>query len=425
MLENQTYSKILCIPLNLLVLAFMSFLSLSSIAQETENGTEIDITPPENWYQVEMILFTQEGNTQGELPPEQLELSFPKNLKELVDAEELATKIANAIEGAMLPQPDSDEANEIEQIPQAVVEDPIFGINSVQPISGPDAINQNTHSVDDALSSSPPEVSEEYFVAEYENTLTTLAKEFRDLNDSARLLRRRNYNVIFHEAWRFIAQENEKQPWLLFNADGNPHSHGEVEGSVRFYKSRFLHFQADIWRVKFSDDPEFDGLKIDLPQQPLIDPPEGTPDAWRLVPAQRDQSNEDISTSMTPIPQLSESENLLPLVNHSDAGDTDDRNEAESTPSANEVVDISASEYQLESYDPRIEEREVSNKNRITPPIQELWPIKMAKRLEEGRVYYLDHPEVGVMVTIKRYQPQPINLPTIDQSKVSVDTTTD
>jgi hypothetical protein len=88
-------------------------------------------------------------------------------------------------------------------------------------------------------------------------------------------------------------------------------------------------------------------------------------------------------------------------------------------------VDLSASEYQLERYDPRIEDRENSNKNRITPPIRELWPIRMAKRIEEDKVYYLDHPEVGVMVTIKSYQPQPINLPTVDQTKTTSGGTTD
>ena len=115
----------------------------------------------------------------------------------------------------------------------------------------------------------------------------------------------------------------------------------------------------------------------------------------------------------------------LLLKNDVTAGEISNRDESESTPLANKIMDLSASEYQLERYDPRIEDRENSNKNRITPPIRELWPIKLAKRIEEDNVYYLDHPEVGVMVTIKSYQPQPINLPTVDQTKTIYGGTTD
>ena len=419
MSENQINSKQPAGPINRLLFAVLSVLSLTCVCQETEGIDELNIVPPENWYQVELIVFTQDGNTQGELPPEQVELAFPNNLTELVNAEELALKVENAIEGALLPEPRTDEV--VPLIPIALVQDPYLEtelaalssqLEPIEQLESPENENFELPSI-------------ENFVAEYEDTLVTLTKEFRNLNDSARLLRRRNYGVIFHQAWRFIAEKDQDQPWLLFKAGGSPQGRAEVEGAVRFYKSRFLHFQAELWRLNFSDDPEFVGLKVDLPEPPLIDLPEGTPASWRLVPMSMNESLDHHPESVASLLAPAEGEIPLLLNNDVTAGEISNRDESESTPPANKVVDLSASEYQLERYDPRIEDRENSNKNRITPPIRELWPIRMAKRIEEDKVYYLDHPEVGVMVTIKSYQPQPINLPTVDQTKTIYGGTTD
>jgi hypothetical protein len=44
-------------------------------------------------------------------------------------------------------------------------------------------------------------------------------------------------------------------------------------------------------------------------------------------------------------------------------------------------------------------------------PIQAIWPIKQSKRIQEEDVYYIDHPQMGALVTIKSYEPIPINMP--------------
>ena len=43
--------------------------------------------------------------------------------------------------------------------------------------------------------------------------------------------------------------------------------------------------------------------------------------------------------------------------------------------------------------------------------IKEIWPIKQSKRIQEDEVYYIDHPYMGTLVTIKAYKPEPINTP--------------
>ena len=44
-------------------------------------------------------------------------------------------------------------------------------------------------------------------------------------------------------------------------------------------------------------------------------------------------------------------------------------------------------------------------------PIEAVWVMKKSQRLQEAEVYYLDHPEMGVLVTIKSYEPELLNPP--------------
>ena len=44
-------------------------------------------------------------------------------------------------------------------------------------------------------------------------------------------------------------------------------------------------------------------------------------------------------------------------------------------------------------------------------PIEAVWVMEKSQRLQEAEVYYLDHPEMGVLVTIKSYEPELLNPP--------------
>jgi hypothetical protein len=59
--------------------------------------------------------------------------------------------------------------------------------------------------------------------------------------------------------------------------------------------------------------------------------------------------------------------------------------------------------------DTTAEAPEVTAENRY--PIEEIWPIKQTKRIQLDEVYYIDHPHMGALISIKSYQPVPINLP--------------
>ena len=78
----------------------------SVLAQENQQA--IPLVPPENWYQVEMILFTQPDNTSGEIPPRDYQLRYPDNLLALIDADARAHQYTlSQIENALLLDPEA------------------------------------------------------------------------------------------------------------------------------------------------------------------------------------------------------------------------------------------------------------------------------------------------------------------------------
>ena len=44
-------------------------------------------------------------------------------------------------------------------------------------------------------------------------------------------------------------------------------------------------------------------------------------------------------------------------------------------------------------------------------PLKSLWTFDQSKRLEEQQSYYIDHPKMGILLTIAPYQPEPLNPP--------------
>ena len=264
-----------------LLATMLMLLSVFATGQQPDSDEEV--IPPQNWYQVEVILFTQEGNVGEEVPPLDYDLNFPDDVLELIDVEALAQQQKLAIVGALLPE--TPEISLIEAspfvgfIPLIEMQDP-----AISPITDnlADSIIVETQALSDLLVSTDSLV--EPYVPEYEDPFEMLAIDQRDLNDSARVLARRDYNVIFHQAWRFVADENSNDPWILVHAGQKVGNRAEVEGSLRFYKSRFLHFETNLWRLKLANENSEEQTSLaKLPDVPQMDSDDTTL-AWRLIP---------------------------------------------------------------------------------------------------------------------------------------------
>ena len=375
------------------VIVLITFFVAVTSAEDISQGSSI--TPPENWYQVEVILFSHPGTTSEEEAPNKSEFKFPQNLVELIDPQALEEAQSLRIEGALLKQEDNNVIENISDLFEFV---DLSANQSDNEASGLIEISSRDFSAKIIPSPSyfdqliPPEP----WIAKYENPYEILPFRDRGLNDSARGLDRRKYNVLFHEAWRFIADDKINENWLLIGAGEKHLNRYELEGSLRFYKSRFLHFEADLWRINLVNDESHEAERhvsksFELPPFPNFKPISEHSVSWR-VRAVTTVTNDEIG----------------------DAPNTDSQNNF----TAAEIVDLVGSNYVLELYE---FETQSIDEQATTETIDavSIWPISHSKRIEEGEVYYLDHPEIGIMILVKSYLPEPLNLPSNNDFKAN------
>jgi hypothetical protein len=402
----------------LTTLGFLTLLLVSGTVSLQEIEDETFIVPPEDWYQVEVILFTHDVADSGELPPKDYELNFPDNLLRLIDVKALAEQDALAIEGALTPDTDDlpleDSFPFIGMIPTIEMQDPAIGavIFDREMVSSLD----NSAALLDLTT--PPLES---YIAEYEQPFELLDNSERDLNDSARVLDQRQYNVIFHEAWRFVAEENSQDPWLLISSGKKIDNRAEVEGGIRFYKARFLHFETNLWRLKFANQASFQSNNlVELPDVPMAIAARKPNSSWRIVLANENGDQqvlaEDTTLKLNNFNSnsvngmvVADVLNIAPVLAYDDMADANSPSPTQPTQADNSPLDIDGLSYVLEQFDANLGDLQEQQTESKQYAVTAVWPINQSKRIEEEKVYYLDHPELGIMLTIKRYEPRPIN----------------
>ena len=351
-----------------------ALLGSSAVAQGL--NPEEEITPPENWYQVEVILFTQQGNLGGETPPEEYNTEFPDNWLELVDpnmpVEENGLPLA---EGGLIVHQTGHQETDLPEpriIPLVTVQDP--AISLVTEASDTPELTFSEQLIDPG----PDQITDQY-VPEYEAPFRLLDREFRDLNESAAAMARRQYNVVFHEAWRFQTQTEETDPWILIKAGQSLEGRYQIEGALRFYKSRFLHFEPNLWLLEFAND---DSRLIELPKFPV-----------KLELAETEiELSESIAASMDDLGLPTAEDYERPITNSPERSIT------------------KAPKYPLIEDDliPLLVTEQAQPKQY---PVSSVWVFNRSKRIDENEIYYLDHPQMGAIVTIKAYEAELLNPP--------------
>ena len=357
------------------ILLLGALLGSSAVAQGL--NPEEDITPPENWYQVEVILFTQQGNLGGETPPEEYNTEFPDNWLELVDpnmpVEENGLPLAEG--GLIVHQTGHQETDLLEPriIPLVTVQDP-----AISPLTEASDTPELTFS-EQLIDQGPDQITDQY-IPEYEAPFRLLDREFRDLNESATAMARRQYNVVFHEAWRFQTQTEETEPWILIKAGQSLEGRYQIEGALRFYKSRFLHFEPNLWLLEFAND---DSRLIELPKFPV---------KLELAETEIELSESIAAASMDNL-GLPTAEDYERLVTNSP-----------------ERPVTKAPKYSLIEDDliPMLVTEQAQPKQY---PVSSVWVFNRSKRIDENEIYYLDHPQMGAIVTIKAYEAELLNPP--------------
>lgn len=186
-------------------------------------GQSID---QQQWYQVELIVFSRSENAEmnGESWPQELGLKYPERVVELKPAgasevvlDEWLADIDNSLPSAE-ESPDEDVTIDIEPNPTATtaaVTEPVLIQLPQQPF---------TLLEDDQLQ------------------LTPMAK---------RIARQKDFQQLFHGAWRQpIAARNDAES-ILIRGGTQYDDHYELEGSIRLGLERYLHVNTDLWLSTF------------------------------------------------------------------------------------------------------------------------------------------------------------------------------
>ena len=388
-----------------LLVAMVPFFTLSNNLIAEQQTLETDPSA-ENWYQVEVILFDQKTITGSETAPQDFQIGFPENWLDLTNSYPnigiMRRPIFDPSSTASIIEPEqknfSKRLSILLGIDQYYLQYYNHGSTLIPEASIPYQNNDNVEvakvgSLDpDPLESlETPEVDRQQidtsaieFKPVYEQPFQKLNKKLRDLNDTARALNRRKYKVRFHEAWRFQIDSKEQSPWVLVKTKQEQANRQIIEGTLRFYKSRYLHFESDLWRINFSPSENLEIVLPAIPQKNL------NPEEEILLKALR----------------FSRKFALL-VPNLDDHGINANRG-PESLLEALEGYNLDALTQLLDSpRDTTAQPLATVDTNQY--PIKEIWPIKQSKRIQTDEVYYIDHPYMGALVTIKSYSPEPIN----------------
>ena len=380
-------------PLYLFKFSFLlSFISVS-YGQSTAQ-----IDAPENWYQVEVILFNQPSNVNSETSTPSLPLKFSDNIIYLTNVIEEKQRESLMIEGALLPEITSyDPVSELEQHDKTLTQ----SIDSTNLEEDSFELNPSEDGVLEELVMEYEK--EDLFIPEYEEEFQILDSKIRDLNDTARSLNRRGFNVFFHESWRFIADESDSQNWIVIGAGDQLDGRSEIEGSIRFYKSRFLHFEANLWKLIFPTNIENSSEQyFKLPDIPEEYEEERT--FWKLS-----KLVENKTTEITEITENYE-------VSIENYGSRSDENIEQSN---GRLKNLIAKDYAINRFEPAPDIEKTAPASNLL--LDDLWTVNQSKRIDDGKLYYLDHPELGMIINAKSYEPKPINIEPENQRNSSPD----
>ena len=361
----------------------LSFISVS-YGQSTAQ-----IDAPENWYQVEVILFNQPSNVNSETSTPSLPLKFSDNIIYLTNVIEEKQRESLMIEGALLPEITSnDPVSELEQHDKTLMQ----SIDSFNLEEDSFELNPSEDGVLEELVMEHEK--ENLFIPEYEDEFQILDSKIRDLNDTARSLNRRGFNVFFHESWRFVADESDSQNWIVIGAGDQLDGRSEIEGSIRFYKSRFLHFEANLWKLIFPTNIENSSEQyFKLPDIPEEYEEERT--FWKLSKLVENKTTENIEfTEFTEITEITERSNGT-------------------------LKNLTGKDYAINRFEPAPDIEKTAPASNLL--LDGLWTIIQSKRIDDGKLYYLDHPELGMIINAKSYEPKPINIEPENQRNSSPD----
>tara|TARA_R110001592_G_scaffold260282_1_gene524698 strand:- start:17417 stop:18274 length:858 start_codon:yes stop_codon:yes gene_type:complete len=276
------------------LISALTLISTCCIAAE-ETPDDID------WYQVEVLIFSQQDLFNDERHVTDLELSYPENIRELVDPS-VATKLASA------------------------------------------------HTLSKGIETAPltknPATTEQPFLILPKNALSMSP-------DHTRLNRAPGYRTLYHQAWRQPGLDKTESPWILIKGGNVFGNHHELEGSFRLVRNRYLHIQTNLWKTTFKT-PEISSINNTLSENTTL-------------------PNNTRQTQTNPWPRL-------PDTPYEQGIEDSDKTSIESSFENNRA-----------NFEPEY-------------PIADIVALEQSTRVFRGKLTYLDHPNMGVIILVSKYK---------------------
>jgi len=93
----------------------------------------------------------------------------------------------------------------------------------------------------------------------------------KSLTKAAKQIERLEEGVLFHGVWwqPFIQNDTHESPAILIKAGKSYGNHAELEGSINFKLSRYLHISTNLWLSEYAENPDFGNMEGIWPALPL------------------------------------------------------------------------------------------------------------------------------------------------------------
>ncbi len=339
----------------------------------------------DNWYQVELIVFEriEKASEDSEMWPKNIALTYPPRLEYLIEEKVEETDTTGTENTAST--------------------DNSIDLNNSLALKGNGAAPETTDNRDllETLQSADPqdplnmkyrsaiEKSEKARMTPKEQPYIILDETLQDLNDDARRLARdRSMRVLFHQSWRQPMTKEDDAPSIVMTGGDVFGEHYELEGSIKLYVSRYLHLHTNLWLTQFEanvgQETEHWPLVPDRPQ-PLVIDLDLNSVFENSYSYQQESSFEEalkFNTQISATPSnfgFSYSPDDTPLPE-------------------NELSYARTRAPSLMNDYSRLALKPFITKHIVT--------MKQKRRMRSKELHYLDHPKLGILINIKKYEPE-------------------
>lgn len=368
-----------------------------------------------DWYQIEIIVFEriEKNSDDPELWPVDITLDYIPPFDFLIDPNAEKTE-DDDIDALKI---DTEESGTAEDIPGENNSDLLL---TLKQSDLDDPLNKKYR---DAI-----EKAELDRLTPKEQPMTLLEEELKSLTEEAHIIGRNPYmRLLNHSVWRQGLKSGDQAPHIVITGGDEFGEHFELEGSIKLHLSRYLHIQTNLWLSQFEANIDQENehwptlplrprpqIKVNLESEEteeMNSEPEGEQEQNKaeqnsemgLASQSDDKATENGAEEITnsaELPTLNDDslqsflgenrqEFESPGYNNQDFG-LGYKSETNGTfgESTNRLV----SEFESETETPYVTTQIVS--------------LKQKRRMRSGELHYIDHPKLGILITLSKYEPQ-------------------